>query len=297
VQKNTAIKLDLSPQPTVAVVLGNQHLTSLAAVALFDFLDKHGIAIKAIISCGGGSLASSMRGMGLSTAEMLDAIQRLTHVPHYNSLDYRTLFSMLPFQPFQFQTPASVFKPTQLQQAFHEIFGEKTTAECSPKLYFQATNIYDATGVLLSEGKLKEVVYASTAAFPMHPPICIDGQWLVNGSFSQALPLWNAVKAVNADIFIALNVEQFFGMHEPYPYFLTSFFDAVYAQIEKPQHLVAIDQHHHAIVFIPMRIEKEISFHNLSKRGCKRIMSEATVKINERAEDIFEAFITSRKKT
>lgn len=276
----------------VALILGNHRLTSLAALPFFEFCEKNEIIIDEIVASGGGVLAAGLKGAGHTPVEMQEILKYFSQVPLYKSLDYRTILSLIPFLNVSFHTPASIFKSTQWQKVLEEIFGNKKIENSMHKLFFQATDVLNAKGVLLTTGNLREAVYAASAAFPLHPPIYVQNHWLVSGSYSHPLPILQSVHNVTSDVLIAINVEQDFGIHRSYTHFLANFIDRVMARIEQPQHPIAVDLHHHSIVFIPVKIGKNIEFANLNNPTISRIVSAARIKIQERADDIFEALTT-----
>lgn len=86
-----------------------------------------------------------------------------------------------------------------------QYFGDHRIEDLTGKLILQTTDFETGQGVVLTEGRLADAVYASMAILPFLPPLQMNGRCLFDGCFSSPLPIMPAV-AFPADIHIVLEV-------------------------------------------------------------------------------------------
>lgn len=116
----------------------------------------------------------------------------------------------------------------------------------------------------MTQGSVARAVYATSALYPMLPPIYIDGKWLVDGGYHAPVPIMEAVKR-SSDVIIVLMFEQ------PEEQRLTSFLDFFFGFISRAMMLnvrkqipLALSLHHGEILFIPYRFATDHRIRDVS---------------------------------
>lgn len=190
-------------RPRISVVLSSGGIKPLAAIPLFEFLDRESIPVDLLVGCSGGSIMSALRGFGCGTEEILAFFKRLEHSRILRHLDFRALLGLagLPFGRFNMQS--GLVKPGKLHTVLRETFGDCRIEDLKPKTLIQATDVGTGEGVILDRGLVREAVYASSALFPLLPPLQVDGRWLSDGYYTSPLPVAEAVKQ-QMDVIIAV---------------------------------------------------------------------------------------------
>ena len=201
-------------RPKVGVVVGGGGLKSLAAVALFEFLNEAKIDIDLLIGCSGGSIIAGLKGAGYSSAQMRDLITQVSNKELSKNIDYRSLASIarLPFG--RFDKSCGVLKADPIRRIYGRIFKDLRLEDLQPKTIMQVTDCQTGEGHILTTGLVADAVYASGAMFPILPPICIEGRWFIDGGYSSNVPIMEAIKH-NMDVIIAVVLqEQLRGSHQ-----------------------------------------------------------------------------------
>ena len=123
----------------------------------------------------------------------------------------------------------------------------------------QTTDVVTGEGVVLSQGSVADAVYASSAGFPLLPPISIDGKWLVDGAFSSSLPVLEAVNR-GMDVIIAAAFRQHLNDATPKSFFehTVSFMGRTTNINESRELSLAIDLHHHEIVLLDVHFDRVV---------------------------------------
>jgi NTE family protein len=244
-------------RPKVGVVLGSGGIKTFSAIALFEFLDEMDIDIDLLIGCSGGGLAAAARGAGYNPAQMRNLIGKFVDRSVFSSVDYRTILGLarLPFG--RFDKGAAILKADRIRQSYQDVFKDLELEDLRPTTLLQATDVLTGEGVVLSHGSVVDAICATTSAFPMLPPVCIEGRWLVDGAFSSSLPVMEAVKR-NMDVIIAVAFRHRFA-EEPSDFldYFTTFFGRPYV-LEEREMALAIDLHHHEIVIVDVHFDRII---------------------------------------
>jgi NTE family protein len=194
-------------RPKVGLVLGGGGLKSLAAIALFEFLNGAHIDIDLLVGCSGGSIMAALRGAGYNTAQMRDFITQLLNKKLLRNIDYRSVagIARLPFG--RFDKSSGILKAEPINKVYRHIFKDLKLEDLHPETILQATDYQTGEGTVLSTGLVADAVYASGALFPILPPIQIGGRWFVDGAYSSNVPIMEAVKR-NIDVIITVIFEE-----------------------------------------------------------------------------------------
>lgn len=285
---------DFQPQkesrPKVAVVLSSGGIKPLAAIPLFEFLDEALIPIDLLVGCSGGSVMSALRGSGYDKEKTLELISKVTQRSLFTPIDFRAVLGMsgLPFGKFNAQT--GLIRPQKLKRALYEMFGDRRIEDLSPKTLLQATDIQTGEGVVMEQGLLVDAVYASSAVFPLLPPIEIDGRWLGDGYYTSSLPVMEAVKR-GMDVIIAVI------FHDPintqansYMACLSNYYTIQGDAITRFQLALSINMHEYEIIMIKVPFKNPINMWDI--HHIPEIIETGRLAIDAHKEDILTAVHT-----
>ena len=255
---NTSRDATSEKRPKVGIVLGGGGLKSLAAVALFEFLNDARIDIDLLIGCSGGSIMAALRGAGYNSAQIRDFITQVSEKELSRNIDYRSLASIarLPFG--RFNKSCGILKADPIRRIYRRIFGDLRLENLQPKTILQVTDYQTGEGHILTSGLVADAVYASGAMFPILPPICIEGKWYIDGGYSSNVPIMEAIKH-NMDVIIAVVLQEHLS---PDPQgFLECFFTVqktLTRALVRSQISLSVELHHHEIVIINVPFDKYI---------------------------------------
>lgn len=285
---------DIKPQekspPKIAVVLSSGGIKPLAAIPLFEFLDEAQIPIDLLVGCSGGSVMSALRGSGYDQEKTLELIGKVAQRGLFTPINFRAVLGMsgLPFGKFNTQT--GLIRPKKLKQALYEMFGDRRIEDLSPKTLLQATDIQTGEGVVMEKGSLVNAVYASSAVFPLLPPIEIDGRWLGDGYYTSSLPVMEAVKR-GMDVIIAVI------FHDPintqassYMECLSNYYTIQGDAITRFQLALSINMHEHEIIMIKIPFKNPINMWDV--HHIPEIIETGRLAIAAHKDDILTAIHT-----
>ena len=221
-----------------------------------------GITIDLLVGCSGGGVVCALRATGYDSAGIIRESRRTTEaIGQSFQTDYRTLLGIAKLPFGHYDISKGIIKQNGPLQLCREIFGDRLLEDLHPRILLQATDLRTGEGVVLSSGYTAEAVYATSALYPIFPPIHLDGKWLVDGAFISPLPVMEAIKR-DVDVVIAMLFNEklieepahlFDGLHNAYRAFSLS--------LVKSQLSISVDWHHHEIVVINIVIEKPIPIH------------------------------------
>ena len=280
------IKRAPDEMPRVAVVLGGGGLKPLAALPLFEYLQKKNIPLSLLIGCSGGSVVVSAMGRGLEVPYVTEYAKK--HLkPSLFPRNWRSISKVLGLAPGSFTKTTAMFHVDKLQALFRDFYGSSRLETLSPKTVLQATDYETGEGICLTEGNVADAVYASSAVYPFFPPLRLDGRWLFDGLYSSPLPLMEAVRR-GADVIIAVDFMEKL-QSEP-----RTFFEAmvhvnkVFTQtIVRDQVALSIDLHHYEIVYVKVRFEKYIYIWDVD--AFDRILEAGRQAVAEKKSEILAA--------
>ena len=274
-------------RPKVAVVLSSGGIKPLAAIPLFEFLDEAQIPVDLLVGCSGGSIMSAMRGCGYDSDHIRELIGRVAQRGLFSSIDLRAVLGMgrLPFGRFDMRT--GLVRPAKLKRALQEMFGDRRVEDLQPKTVIQATDIRTGDGVVIEQGLLTDVVYASSAVFPMLPPLELNGRLLADGYYTSSLPVMEAVKR-GMDVIIAVI------FHDPvdhrandYIACLSNYYTIQGDAITRFQLALSIELHHHEIIIIKVPFNRPINMWDV--HHIPYIIETGQTVVEQRRAEILEA--------
>ena len=197
-----------SARPTVGVVVGSGGIKALAAYSLFEFLAQSNIPVDLLVGCSGGALVSAVLASGRTPAASREILlEALFHGKLFTKVDLRSVSGLAGAWWGNFDHTSGLLKPQRLKDFLRQTFGDLRLEDLRPKTVVQTTNVETGEGLVLSRGLVHEAVYASTAFFPMLPPIQLEGRWLGDGVYSAPVPVAEAVKR-RMDVIITLDFQE-----------------------------------------------------------------------------------------
>jgi len=186
------------------LVLGSGGIRPVAIVPLLEFFDAHGIAVDELVGCSGGAVVAALYAQGLSGRDVRHTVLRVLQPNFFTALDpaaARLLLEVLRGR----RRPGGMLRPDRIHAACRDVFGDARLESLPRRLLLQATELDTRQGVVLRQGALSEALYASNAAYPLLPPIQIDGRWLIDGAFSAPLPLLASTEPADLTVAVSSN--------------------------------------------------------------------------------------------
>jgi NTE family protein len=271
-------------RPTVGVVVGSGGIKALAAFSLFEFLAQAIIPIDLLVGCSGGAMVSTLLASGRSPAEgreiLLDA---LFHGNLFTKVDLRAVSGLAGAWWGNFDHTSGLLKPQRLKNFLRRTFGEMRLEDLRPKTVVQTTNIETGEGLILSRGLTREAVYASTAFFPMLPPIQLEGRWLGDGVYSAPVPVAEAVKR-QMDVVITLDFhERPTRTPRGFGNCFRHHIDNTVRSLIHTQTRLAIEAHHYEIIPICIEFDHTINLRDAHEAPCILAAGERAVAENKDA--------------
>src|SRR5512138_151532 len=97
-------------RPKIAVVLSGGGLKPLAALPLFDFLEREAVVPDLLVGCSGGGIVAAMRAAGFSCSEILEIAQSRVR-PDVFKKEWRAFLGVLGLPFGRFDRTIGLFKP------------------------------------------------------------------------------------------------------------------------------------------------------------------------------------------
>jgi NTE family protein len=252
-------------RPKIGVVLGSGGIKALASIPLFDFLYDAGIDVDLLVGCSGGSVMAGLRGAGYDTEQMRKFAHDVWVRELFSKVDLRSALAIPNFPFGRFDQTSGILKAEALHAAMQCMFGERRFEDLQVPTLLQSTDLLTGDGVLMNAGLVWEAVYASSALYPIMPPIAINGRWLIDGAFSSPLPVLEAVKR-NMDLIIAMSFEE--RVAELPNSFLGFFMRSLSFNTRwllRNQLALSIDLHHHEIIMINVVFHKLLRLRDVNE--------------------------------
>lgn len=258
-------------RPKIGVVVSSGGLKSMSSFELFDFLEDAQIPIDLLAGCSGGSMCTSLKAIGFTSDQMRQKLKALLS-PELFKINYKTLAAFVKIPFFTHKKDQGILRSENLLKALKIAFGETTKIEdLKIPLILQTTDVDTGLAQLLTTGNLANAVYASSALLPFFPPIEINGQWLADGGYSSPMPLLPLVMK-GVDVIIAVDVQpkasylkKNTGKGSSYIQHFENFFMMTLSNSSSFQKTLAVDMHHHEIIFIEIPFEEPVELWDVDK--------------------------------
>ncbi len=195
----------VSNHPKVAVVLGQGGLRPFAALPLFTFLEENNIPVDLLVGCSGGSIVSAFIAAGYKPDFIeKNVIPRITK--SFFKLNWKTLLSIIGIPVGSLGKHGALINPKTIVKLGKEYLKGKNIEDLNIKTIFQVTDFDTGEGVGLESGDLIQSMLASSANFPILPPVKIGERWFFDGAFTSPIPILQAVKK-GANVIIAVDFQ------------------------------------------------------------------------------------------
>jgi len=267
--------------------LSSGGLKPVAAVSLFEFLDEQSIPVDLMVGCSAGSIISALRGIGCGTQEMIDFFRGVERFKPFGHIDYRALLGLakLPFGKFDMHS--GILRPRKYRSILKETFGDTRIEDLRPKVLMQTTDVSTGEGVILDRGLVCDAIYASSALFPLLPPIEFEGRWLSDGYYTSPLPVSEAVKH-GMDVIIAVTFFDPIDMGAcSYTACLSNYYSIQGDATTRYQMALSIDMHSHEIVIIQVPFKRPVNIWDIEH--IPEIVELGRIAVDARKNDILSA--------
>jgi NTE family protein len=190
----------------VALILSGSGIRGFASIALKELFEKNDWPVDLIIGSSGGGVTAALWASHQSSKQMLKISQHLASSQANNAADLATFFTFFHHPFGVVKKSHALLKSKPIIEVYRNIWSDLKIEELSTRLILGATNVVTGQFSSITKGELASAVYASRATLPFYPAIELNGEWLVDGAFSQPLPISLAVEE-DADIIIVMNCE------------------------------------------------------------------------------------------
>lgn len=274
-------------KPKVGVVVGSGGIKAISSIPLFEFLEEAEIDVDLLIGSSGGSIFAGWWATCESASLLRNTVHKLWTRELFAKIDYRTLLSIAGMPFCRFDKTRGLLKPDNVHKGYYGLYGDQMIEDLHTRMILQSTDLDSGEQVLLESGLLRDAVYASSALFPILPPIYLNGRWLMDGAVSAPLPILKAVKE-DMDVIIAITNEERTTEES------SNFIDALRRTISyqttwllRNQVALSVDLHHHEIILINVVFDKNIGLRSINK--IPEILEAGQKAVDKQRDEIIEA--------
>jgi NTE family protein len=176
----------------VALVIGSGGLKCVAALGVWEALQRAGIEIELAVGCSGGSLYAASLALGFEAEHVKQMTVRFW-TPEVMK-GYASNLRASQTQAGRFDERSGLVDDSYMLQCLREAFGERTFEQARIPLHLVATDLYSGEQVVMSSGSLVDAIRASAAIPIIYPPWEWQGRLLIDGAASDPLPLDVAIR-------------------------------------------------------------------------------------------------------
>jgi len=274
-------------QPNIGVAIGGGGLKAMSSIALFRFLDNQGLQPNIVTGCSAGALVAAMRGAGFGYKKMQDVAFAMSDPKMFSQYDTRSILGVASLPGGQFNNRSGLMNPKRVLDFYHDLFGDLRLEDLETKVVLVATDITKGEKVSLESGLVADAVFASGALWPLFPPMEFQGKLLIDGGYSNPLPLLELVKQEKSDINIAMMFDE---PPDPEP---SGFAQCLNNQVSimlrtmtRNQNVMAIDMHHYETILIQFVMSAPVV---ISPDSVPLVLDTGRKLVNQHAQDILDA--------
>jgi len=178
----------------IGLALGGGGAKGIAHIGVLKVFEEYGIKFSAIAGTSAGSLIAAGHALGLSSDEFIRRSKDFVTKKFTRISNFRVFSD-------------SLIKDGDINDAIKDIVGENTT-EADLKIPFLATAIDLESGkeIVLTKGKLWEIVRASSALPFIFSPVFLDEHYLVDGGLLNNVPVDHLREQHDLDLIIGVEV-------------------------------------------------------------------------------------------
>jgi len=154
------------------LVLGGGGARGYAHIGVIRALEEHGIPIDKVCGTSIGAIISSGLAIGYDSTRITTLCKT-----HLNNL-------------FDYTLPLlSLIKGRRIEKELDAAFGEQYIEDLLIPFFCISTNLSRAEQIVHTKGKLKDALRCSMSLPAMMPPVCINGDLIVDGGLLNNLPI------------------------------------------------------------------------------------------------------------
>ena len=247
-------------KPRIGVALGGGGLKAMSSIALFRFLEQHDLQPEVITGCSAGALVAAMKGADFSYSKMQEIAFQMADPKMFSEYQLKPILGIASLPGGKFDKKSGIMNPKKVLDFYHEIFGDLRLEDLKTKTILVATDVTKGEKVSLEHGLVSEAVFASGALWPLFPPIEIDNRLLMDGGYSNPLPLMELVQHERSDINIAMMFDE---KPDPNP---KSFVECLNNQVgimlrtmTRSQNMIAVELQHYETIFIQFVMDSPVT--------------------------------------
>ncbi len=244
-------------RPRIGLVIGSGAVKCLAALGLFQVLEREGIGIDLAVGCSGGSIYASLLALNHSVEAMEQASYELWTSKLIKG--YAASLSAIRSGEKRFTERSGLIDDGPTMKALETTFGDATFADAQIPLYITATDFRNGEMVVLQQGSMVDSIRASIAIPTVYSPWEINGRLLVDGATSNPLPVDIAIQQ-GADIIIAMGFELDYRSRMRSLTAVNTHLNSIYInnllRTSMAFHTIA---HHHEIIQLMPQFDRSIS--------------------------------------
>lgn len=283
----SAVDQTSKKQPNIGVAIGGGGLKAMSSIALFRFLDQQGLQPKIVTGCSAGALVAAMRGAGFSYKKMQEVAFAMSDPKMFGHYDTRSILGIASLPGGKFNNRSGLMNPKRVLDFYRKLFGDLRLENLPTKTVLVATDIQRGQKVTLESGSVADAVFASGALWPLFPPIEIEGRLLIDGGYSNPLPLLELVQQEKSDINIAMMFDE-----EPDPdpkgfaQCLNNQVGIMLRTMTRTQNVMAIEMHHYETILIQFVMSAPVL---ISPDSVPLVLDTGRKLVNQHAQEILDA--------
>lgn len=269
------------------LIIGSGGIKTLGIIPLFSLLEKNNIIPDLLIGCSGGSVLSSLWASGAPLKDLDTLVSQYCELIKQSSLfrmaNFRTLLNIQRYSEISVHTPSALLKGEWVLDFLRHQFHGKKIENNKIKTLLAATNFKTGKPVFLNHGPLAESIYASCALYPVLPPIYLHNQWLVDGGYYSAMPIFDSTKTT-CDKILSISFSESPGQeHNSFFEFYMDFISQAFNQNARKQNSFAVHYHHDEVLFINFHFDRPLNFWNINDLSYIGDVIEKTLEDNKDA--------------
>ncbi|MDD4761647.1 MAG: patatin-like phospholipase family protein [Candidatus Pacebacteria bacterium] len=176
----------------IGLALSGGSALGISHIGVLKALEENKIKIDYIAGTSSGSIIAAAFAFGLSFEQMTDVSKKINWI-NISNFAYSKL---------------GLASNKPLGKLIKEIFGDVKIEDAKIPLAIVATDIEKGQKVVLQKGNLAEALMASSCLPGIYVPIIINEQKLIDGGWSENLPL-SVLKKMGADMIIGVNLKKY----------------------------------------------------------------------------------------
>jgi len=177
--------------------------------------------------------------------------------------------------------------PKRVLDYYRKLFGDLRLEDLETKIVLVATDIEKGEKVTLESGLVADAVFASGALWPLFPPIEFEGRLLIDGGYSNPLPLLELVQQDMSDINIAMMFDE---KPDPNPngfaQCLNNQVGIMLRTMTRNQNVMAIEMHHYETILIQFVMSAPVT---ISPDSVPLVLDTGRKLVSQHAQEILDA--------